>query len=85
MCYAFTVIFRAILVHEFSPILGHPFSPKLVHRFSPKRVHSFSPKLGQGDNGEAPSSRAYFLFRKRREREGVCLAKGRRSWTPERY
>ena len=40
------VIFRAILVHGFSPRPGHEFSPKLVHGFSPKMVHLFSAKLG---------------------------------------
>ena len=83
-CSRFGVIFRAILVHMFSPIVGHPFSPKLVHRFSPKVVHSFSPKLVQGDNGETPSSRAYFPFWNEQDQEGVCQARGRRPWIFER-
>ena len=86
------VIFRAIMVHVFSPKLGHAFSPKLVHRFSPKVVHrfspkvvhSFSPKVVQGDNGETSSSKAYFPFWDEQDREGVCQARGRRPWIFER-
>lgn len=73
---AAVVIFRAIMVHVFSPMLGH--------RFSPKVVHSFSPKLVQGDNGETPSSEAYFPFCNQQDREGVCQARGRRSWIFEK-
>jgi hypothetical protein len=79
------VIFRAILVHRFSPMMGHPFSPKLVHRFSPKVVHSFSPKLGQGDSGETPSSEAYFLLCSQRKQEARCQERGRKPWTFERF
>ena len=72
------------MVHVFSPMLGHPFSPKLVHWFSPKVVHSFSPKLVQGDNGETPSSEAYFPFWNQQDREGICQARGRRLWIFEK-
>jgi hypothetical protein len=79
-----SVYFRAIMVHVFSPKMDHPFSPKLVHRFSPKVVHSFSPKLVQGDNGETPSSKAYFPLWNEQDQEGICQARGRRPWIFER-
>ena len=78
------VIFRAILVHRFSPKLGQSFSPKLGQSFSPKMVHSFSAKVGHEHISAAPSTRAYFLAIKRKE-EKRCPQTGRRPWTYEKY
>ena len=71
-----SVIFRAILGHVVSPRPVHPFSPKLVHLFSPKLVHDRS--------GETPPSRAYFLFSDQREREELCLERGKGPWIFEK-
>jgi hypothetical protein len=47
-------------------------------------VHSFSAKLGHDRTGETPLSRAYFLFSDQREREELCLERGKRPWIFEK-
>ena len=70
------VIFRAILVHMFSPIVGQACSPIVGH--------PCSPKLGHEDASEIPPLQAYFQLSDRREMEEACLERGKTPWTFER-